>query len=115
MTEELKPCPFCGGRGRKLFGSFDEYGCENNDPYIEDITKYCGNDVILTREEWQKRPTEDALNKGIAQLKIEVDCMSDHVNELYLLLVDNPQTRKLADAIYVRMWTRYVREMKELK
>ena len=59
MSEELRPCPFCGGT--KIC---TEKGINLN---------YCDNCSAESNiEHWNNRPIEDALNKRIAELEEQV-------------------------------------------
>ena len=59
MTDELKQCPFCKRKG------------EINDiPQTVVDGRNCGcwaDNIFLTKDEWQSRPIEDALNARIAE------------------------------------------------
>ena len=58
MSEELRPCPFCGGT--KIC---TEKGINLN---------YCDNCSAESNvEHWNTRPIEDALNRRIAELEAE--------------------------------------------
>lgn len=60
MSEELRPCPFCGGT--KIC---TEKGINLN---------YCDNCSAESNvEHWNNRPIEDALNARIAELEALVD------------------------------------------
>jgi hypothetical protein len=69
MSEELKPCPFCGGMPKV------------NDWTLKGITDkrcFCDNEkcpVYLSKtiaiDNWNTRPIEDALNARIAELEEE--------------------------------------------
>ncbi len=60
MSEELRPCPFCGGT--KIC---TEKGINLN---------YCDNCSAESNvEHWNTRPIEDALNARIAELEALVD------------------------------------------
>ena len=71
MSEELKPCPFCGGMPKV------------NDWTLKGITDkrcFCDNEkcpVYLSKtiaiDDWNTRPIEDALNARIAELEAESD------------------------------------------
>ena len=58
MSEELKPCPFCGGEAE-----WDEQGvsCSN--------VEGCDFDAYVDRERWNIRPVEDALRAEIERLR----------------------------------------------
>ena len=66
MSEELRPCPFCGTLPQAntwtLHGiSETRYFCPNPE---------CPHSVrTVTLEEWQTRPIEDELRKRIAELE----------------------------------------------
>jgi len=60
MSEELRPCPFCGGT--KIC---TEKGINLN---------YCDNCSAESNvEHWNTRPIEDALNQRIAELEAYID------------------------------------------
>ena len=70
MSEELRPCPFCGEMPKV------------NDWSLHGITEqrcFCDNDkcpVYLSKTiaicDWNTRPIEDALTARIAELEVEV-------------------------------------------
>ena len=66
MSEELKPCPFCGKDEANF--TTDKWG----NYYVE--CEYCGaqtnpyDDKEIVIEEWQTRPIEDDLIARIAEL-----------------------------------------------
>ena len=65
MSEELRPCPFCGGT--KIC---TEKGINLN---------YCDNCSAESNvEHWNTRPIEDALNKRIAELEAEIERLTVH-------------------------------------
>ena len=74
MSEELRPCPFCGGKAiTATYLDYDDEGYmafEVNDS--ESITcenERCINGWYLSPKDWNTRPIEDALNKRIAELE----------------------------------------------
>ena len=65
MSEELRPCPFCGGHMRWNDNEFESaYVCDDChyfiewDGMLEEFVKW-----------WNARPIEDALNARIAELE----------------------------------------------
>ena len=68
MSEELRPCPFCGGEAQ--VNTWTMHGitesrcfCPNSD---------CPNSVrTVALEQWNTRPIEDALTARIAELEAE--------------------------------------------
>ncbi|WP_288610204.1 Lar family restriction alleviation protein [uncultured Victivallis sp.] len=69
MSEELKPCPFCGSDPRKHI---------TEDRYFFILCEKCGCHVAKrspdTAEEfWNRRPIEDAQAARIAELEVERD------------------------------------------
>jgi len=66
MSEELRPCPFCGGEAQvntwTLHGITESRCfCSNSD---------CPNSVrTVALEQWNTRPIEDSLNARIAELE----------------------------------------------
>ena len=69
MSEELRPCPFCG-----LKFAEDEWSEFGEEYWVCD---HCGasNGTIDPKCSWNTRPLEDVLNKRIAELK-------DFINQL---------------------------------
>jgi len=65
MSEELRPCPFCGGT--KIC---TEKGINLN---------YCDNCSAESNvEHWNTRPIEDELRARIAELEAEIDQLTVH-------------------------------------
>ena len=57
--EELKRCPFCGGKGTHQLGDM-----------VNNLTVYCLYcPVAIPTEIWQSRPIEDELRQEMANLK----------------------------------------------
>ncbi len=69
MSEELKPCPFCGSSGAILDEPLneDEYGCFCN--ALCGAIGPCDEDGEKAVEFWNTRPIEDALRARIAELE----------------------------------------------
>jgi len=65
MSEELRPCPFCG-KEPHIDANYFLYGCRNKD-CIADSTNY--EPTIGFFEDWNTRPIEDALQARIAELE----------------------------------------------
>lgn len=59
MSEELRPCPFCGGEAELCYSEVDTFCRKCN--------------VMQETELWNTRPIEDALNKRIAELEGFID------------------------------------------
>ena len=57
MSEELKPCPFCG---TPVSGTWCHYG-------------ECGTVVFRDAEQWNRRPIEDALATELEKLRAQVE------------------------------------------
>lgn len=55
MTDELKPCPFCGKSELHIEKSIDVIYC-----------KTCGAEMDMERGDWNTRPIEDALQSQLA-------------------------------------------------
>lgn len=64
MSEELKPCPFCGEIPRVLIYTA---GAKYIDHDCLGIDKH--STAMIKIEDWQKRPIEDALRARIAELE----------------------------------------------
>ena len=60
MSEELRPCPFCGGTNICTEKGINLNYCDS-----------CSAEANI--EHWNTRPIEDALNKRIAELEAEID------------------------------------------
>ena len=58
MSEELKPCPFCGR---------EQHLCPEEIPYTGQLHE-CGSCNVISYD-WNIRPIEDALNARIAELE----------------------------------------------
>lgn len=91
MSEELKPCPFCGQPAKLVWQSFisEAVACENEDCIIgpdAETGPYC-----WSAEAWNRRPIEDALAARVAELEAERDRLKaelkstgyHHVTDLY--------------------------------
>ena len=86
MSEELKPCPFCGGMPKV------------NDWTLKGITDkrcFCDNEkcpVYLSKtiaiDDWNTRPIEDALNARIAELEANIEILKDQQREARNILID---------------------------
>ena len=81
-TEELRPCPFCGGKAITAtfldYDDLDYMALEVNDSESIDgeVTcenEHCINGWWLPPELWNTRPIEDALQAHIAELKDFID------------------------------------------
>jgi hypothetical protein len=64
MSEELRPCPFCGGEAELCYSEVDTFCRKCN--------------VMQETELWNTRPIEDALNARIAELEAEIDQLTAH-------------------------------------
>ena len=75
MSEELRPCPFCGGEAQ--VNTWTMHGitesrcfCSNSD---------CPNSVrTVAFEQWNTRPIEDELRARIAELEADNDQLTAH-------------------------------------
>ena len=72
MTDELKPCPFCG-KNDSCYVDFDStcYECQS-----------CGA-MCNSLDDWQSRPLEAAL-------QAQVDRLSDAIQEILTFKGNNP-------------------------
>jgi len=59
MSEELKPCPFCGGSNITEEASISVVFCAD-----------CGGEKDTDMGSWNTRPIEDALNARIVELEM---------------------------------------------
>jgi len=67
MTDELKPCPFCGWPATNIFG----VGC-SNDNCPNENRDFQGASCI-TVDEWNTRPIEDELMAEIERLQAKIE------------------------------------------
>jgi len=89
MSEELRPCPFCG-ESVEL-----DYSELPNRKHWFITCECCGmmyQSSISQRKyvkvDWNNRPIEDALNARIAELEAENDILKDHLREAKNILID---------------------------
>ena len=83
MSEELRPCPFCGTLPQAntwIFRGISEtrYFCPNQECPLSVRT--------VTLEQWNSRPIEDVLNKRIAELEAMVKRLMRMVEDRFVLL-----------------------------
>ena len=64
MSEELRPCPFCGGEAELCYSEVDTFCRKCN--------------VMQETELWNTRPIEDALRLRIAELEAESERFTAH-------------------------------------
>ena len=92
MSEELRPCPFCGGKEQTVTPSFDPDDLEfmtfdETDGFeICDVTcsnERCINGWRLTPKAWNTRPIEDALQARIVELNGFINQLIEAGNEMY--------------------------------
>lgn len=82
MSEELRPCPFCGGEAESTPGRHEQcyarcsmFGCEANNPWV-------------AIEDWNSRPIEDALRAELEEARNTIEngltakCLRDLQSEL---------------------------------
>jgi hypothetical protein len=82
MSEELRPCPFCGGKAITStffdwddleYMAFEVNDSESIDGEVTCENEHCINGWYLSPKDWNTRPIEDALNARIAELKAFID------------------------------------------
>lgn len=72
MTEELKPCPFCGGHNTTQVSHYREcLDCETFGPSADGQF-----------DRWNARPIEDALRSRIKELEDERDALKERTKGL---------------------------------
>lgn len=87
MTDELKPCPYCGHEPDSRISDTD------GNKYYTCGSKWCRNGNWYTLEEWNARSLEDALQK-----------MSDKIAETEKAIDEFEEaTRRMASAHYVKV------------
>ena len=67
MSEELRPCPFCGGEAELCYSEVDTFCRKCN--------------VMQETELWNTRPTKDALRLRIAELEAELKITDELLKE----------------------------------
>ena len=67
MSEELRPCPFCGGEAELCYSEVDTFCRKCN--------------VMQETELWNTRPIEDALRLRIAELEAELKITDELLKE----------------------------------
>ena len=82
MSEELKPCPFCGEnaelRGGEGVASW--IICNNKKCRATQGLELSGENAVKM---WNRRPAEDALEKEVERLKAEVKRMKIGLRKLW--------------------------------
>lgn len=96
MSEELKPCPFCGK-------SRPENWTEVNKLVL---CPYC--ETVALRRTWNRRPIEDAQAVRIAELETERDRMREALEHVVKLL-DRPML-KVDMCLYMNSAIKVARE-----
>ena len=75
MSEELRPCPFCGGQAlTKTFFDYDDLEYMPLDIIEPEVTcenERCINGWWLSPNDWNTRPIEDELRNSIAELEAD--------------------------------------------
>ena len=85
MSEELRPCPFCGGQA--LTSTFLDYDdleympLDTIEPEVTCENERCINGWWLSPNDWNTRPIEDALNASIAELEAELKITDELLKE----------------------------------
>ena len=89
MSEELRPCPFCGNEpvveGNLV--ACNNLNCPTHDNYWTDP-------MIFTCDQWNSRPIEDALNARIAELEHRNKVLEDACE---MLRKENGRVTQLLD------------------
>jgi hypothetical protein len=78
MSEELKPCPFCGKPARK---AWDTISCSD-----EMCQQYYV--LLLGKDTWNARPLEEALQVEIDRLRAENETFRERLSLIYGLTYD---------------------------
>ena len=77
MSDELKPCPFCGR---------EQHLCPEEIPYTGQLHE-CGSCNVISYD-WNTRPIEDALNARIAEVEANIEILKDQQREARNILID---------------------------
>jgi hypothetical protein len=70
---ELKPCPFCGSPAYSYHDNCIDFAGVKCD-----LGGCVCADILITENNWNTRPIEDALNKRIAELEAEIERLTVH-------------------------------------
>ena len=70
---ELKPCPFCGSPAYSYHDNCIDFAGVKCD-----LGGCVCADILITENNWNTRPIEDALNARIAELEAEIDQLTAH-------------------------------------
>ena len=77
MTDNLKPCPFCGSPAKQINMGTPGVTCPNGCCYIIDDTREKAN------SRWNFRPNERALQAHIDELEKIIDKFAERGTDLY--------------------------------
>ncbi len=100
MSEELRPCPFCGGKAiTATFLDYDDLEYMPLDTIEPEVTcenERCINGWWLSPNDWNTRPIEDALRARIAELEAKNEKINYFFRRLRMFCIfaqwDNPNT-----------------------
>ena len=70
---ELKPCPFCGSPAYSYHDNCIDFAGVKCD-----LGGCVCADILITENNWNNRPIEDALNARIAELEGKIDQLTAH-------------------------------------
>ena len=69
---ELKPCPFCGSPAYSYHDNCIDFAGVKCD-----LGGCVCADILITENNWNTRPIEDALNKRIAELEAHIAALEE--------------------------------------
>ena len=75
MTEELRPCPFCGSPAYSYHDNCIDFAGVKCD-----LGGCVCADILITENNWNNRPIEDALTARIAELEAENAALKAKLN-----------------------------------
>jgi hypothetical protein len=73
MSEILRPCPFCGSPAYSYHDNCIDFAGVKCD-----LGGCVCADILITENNWNTRPVEDALNARIAELEGKIDQLTAH-------------------------------------
>jgi len=80
MSEELRPCPFCGSM--PVIEKTGDVVCANTDCIVlASAIAYGVGDTPVAFAAWNTRPVEDALRARISELEAALGAMTQAVND----------------------------------
>jgi len=113
MSEELKPCPFCGSTkyvGKDWINPNGEEPCEIDELYESAWCEICGVSMMQDWNDWNARPIEDAIRARAERAEQMVEKLIEAGSVLIETFQDFPDFEEYPE---VGNWDTLVDEWKE--